>query len=108
MTCGKPFSQAGNLKIHIRTIHEGQAGYLKKHIHTDRDIHYSQESKANIKKPRFGQTRMNSGNYSEKESRSSSENESENVTDSTKLRNELSNQKMVLKKTQTSKSLLMT
>ena len=46
-SCGKSFSQAGNLKNHIQIIHEGhkdnkcescgksyfQAGYLKKHIH---------------------------------------------------------------------------
>ena len=52
-TCGKSFSQAGYLKKHIYTIHEGhidhkcescgksfsQAGNLKKHIHTVHEGH---------------------------------------------------------------------
>ena len=48
VTCGKSFSEAGSLKKHIHTVHEGQkdykcgfcdesfsqAGHLKRHIHT--------------------------------------------------------------------------
>ena len=47
-SCGKSFSEAGSLKKHIHTIHEGHKGYkcescgksfsqagdLKRHIHT--------------------------------------------------------------------------